>query len=674
MSNLVKILKNYRNAALSILVCVIALALSTTGWARFSVGPSPFASQVADETTITEGPVTKVVVTAGPFDLHRHYLSMEGPWVAGHFTPGDMVASGTINLPEGMVEYIENGAQAAGMRGPAPTQSTSNAKPEGLVHAPKGPRELYWFKGVKLEVLDENGKVEPTAEFICHWNLDVDTKFRDRVFPEAHFCQNDRLSSISQAETLQILPQGFGVPIASDEPWQLSFQAANRTSDVHRRVRHRCTIYLVKDKELVYPIKALYWYTPYITVVVDKNLPPITPMQRAGCPVCVGTSEGVDAPNDRAGGTFKDPAGRVLSGHWVIPPGEHTYRDIITAPRDGGFQKGSPIIRAAWTHVHPLCTTFSLVECTNEERKKVMTTTCVTKTTPGLQIMHLDFITPKGGVQLHDTSQYEMEVTYNNPFKKAADSMASMGIYLEDSTFERPKWALADYRPENDPWATAEKASEAQMSCAITDRSKCTTATSSNTEQVADASADPHRPDRKKLPMFDTSADGPLLTKTQPVEIVTSRGSIDITLEPKLAPKTCTHLLNMMKGGFYKGTPFFDYQPNGFLVVAQTLEKHKGYRNLTEVQREKLRRLPLETCPEGKNEPLALGLCRDSDNTESATDSFCVVLEYAPHLDGHYAVFGHVVPDEKSMATLRNIESNFVDPSDRPYIISCKIK
>src|SRR5262249_4273190 len=148
-------------------------------------------------------------------------------------------------------------------------EPATKAQPEGVVHAPKGPRELYWFKGVKLEVLDENGKVQPTAEFICHWNLDVDPKFRNRVFKEGHYTQNDRLASISQSETVQIQPAGCGIPVASDEPWQLSFQAANRTTDAHRRIRHRCTLYFIKDKDLVYPIKALYWYVPYITVVVD---------------------------------------------------------------------------------------------------------------------------------------------------------------------------------------------------------------------------------------------------------------------------------------------------------------------------------------------------------------------------------------------------------------------
>src|SRR6516164_1057298 len=245
MTNVRRNWKKYGTAAivLALLVGLTAMA-AVNGWTSFSV-TSPFKQAVADETSITEGPMTKVIVTAGPFDLHRHYLSMEGPWVAGHFTPGDMVASKNINLPEGMVSYLENGGGAASMKGIMKEQ-TGGTQPEGLVHAPNGRRELYWFKGVKLEVLDENGVVQPTAEFICHWNLDVDPQFRNKVFTDGHYTQNDRLSSISQGETVQILPAGFGVPVASDEPWQLSFQAANRTSDVHRRVRHRCTLYFVK--------------------------------------------------------------------------------------------------------------------------------------------------------------------------------------------------------------------------------------------------------------------------------------------------------------------------------------------------------------------------------------------------------------------------------------------
>jgi cyclophilin family peptidyl-prolyl cis-trans isomerase len=675
MSNIKRKLKKYQSVGIVVLCLALTVFLGLKGFAFLS-DYNLFETPPADESTIKEGPLSKVVLEAGPFDIHRHYLSMEGPWTSSAFTAKELLASKNISLPEGMVDYIENGGPAAGMSGaPKPAESKGRAKPEGVVKVPKQPRELYWFKGVKLEVLDENGKVQPTAEFICHWNLDVDPAFRNKVFKEGHPTVNPRLSSVSQGETLQILPPGFGVPIASDEPLDIVFQAANRTSDVHRRVKHRCTLYFVKDKELVYPIKALYCHVPYTCVVVDKNVPEITSVQKRFCPICVGTSEGVDAPNDRAGGTFPDNLGRKLSGHWVIPPGVHTYRDIIGNERDEGFSRGNPVIRAAWTHVHPLCTKLSLVENLPDKRTVVLSTDCRTRITPGLQIMHLGWLTPKGGVKLKEEATYELEVTYNNVLNKAVDSMASMGIYMQDDTFARPKWALADYNPDQDLEAMASAAAEDQdkatlMSCAIPKVGS--NASSITPNDTTDLEANPHEANRKTLPLFDVQKDGPYLTKPEKVELVTTRGPITIVLDPKLAPKTATHLYTLMSNGAFAGTPFYSFQ-NNFLVLAQAVNKFPGQKFLNRAQLTSLRRLPLEVDSGGRHNQLALSLCRDEEDVDSATSSFCIVLERAHHLDGHYTIFGHVEQDPKTLATLKAIEDHWSDKKARPYIVTCRL-
>jgi cyclophilin family peptidyl-prolyl cis-trans isomerase len=662
---------------------VICIALISTTVCSVKVlanlGNNSF-EMMPDEKTITEGKLSKIVVTAGPFDIHRRYRSMEGPWVTWEFKPGEAINAGEITCPEGMVNYAEKGAAQAGMMGAAKAVAAAPARRldsqiKGL-KSHEGPRELYWFKGVKLEVLDEKGKVMPTAEFICHYNLDVKPEYRNRVFTQGHPCVNDRLSSISQGETTQILPPGFGVPIASDEPLVASFQAANRTTDLHRRVRHRCTFYFVKDIDLVYPIKALYWYVPFMTVVTDNNTPELADMQKMGCPSCVGASYGVDAPNDRAGGVFSDSAGHRITGHWVVPPGLHTYHDVVGVDRDKDFSLGNPVIRAAWTHVHPLCTKFSLVEHVMDNSTPVFTAHCQTKTKPGLQIMHLDFITPKGGIRLKQEATYELEVTYNNPFNEAYDSMASMGIYMEDPAFIRPKWSLHDYRPENDPQALQEQSQEAGMSCAIPNAAHIVagnkSASAKGHEQSNQAAEENSAiMDRKKFPLFDPKKDGPLLTKDQLVEVVTSQGPLDIKLEPKLAPRACTHILALMKNGFYSGTTFQTYEPDSYMMLAPVTEKAPGFAPLNIKQVGQLRRLPLEYEEEAKHEPLALELTRDHEENNSGTSSFCIFLRKNEQLDGNYSIFGHVVPSQRSLDTLNKLKRTWVS-NDPPHIVSCK--
>ncbi|MGH9553061.1 MAG: hypothetical protein ACRD3W_27020, partial [Terriglobales bacterium] len=192
---------------------------------------------------ITEGPVTEAVVTAGPFDIHRKYRSMEGPFVNLDIKIADLLASKTVDCPEGMVNFSEGGATVPGMtraKVEAPKMmgahpdSANYETPQGVVKGPDKP-EMYWLKGIKLEVLDENNKVMPTAEFICHWNIDIDPDIHNMMFADAHPVTNTRLDSISQGETAQFFPTGYGFPVATNEIWHLSFQAANRTTTEHRR-------------------------------------------------------------------------------------------------------------------------------------------------------------------------------------------------------------------------------------------------------------------------------------------------------------------------------------------------------------------------------------------------------------------------------------------------------
>src|SRR5579883_3514718 len=173
------------------ILLIVAIGLIVTGLASFYISMQAARTPQARSTPATnsvgplkEGPASIVTITAGPFDIHRKYRSMEGPYVNFSGTIADMVASKNISLPESQVIFVE------GNSGPGPSMQTVGASgtAQGMVDASGSPRTLYWLKGVKLEVLDENDKVLPSAEFICHYNLDVDPNFRNTAFPEGERC------------------------------------------------------------------------------------------------------------------------------------------------------------------------------------------------------------------------------------------------------------------------------------------------------------------------------------------------------------------------------------------------------------------------------------------------------------------------------------------------------
>src|ERR1700689_1207375 len=78
--------------------------------------PAVYASsQKLQSFDFSEGHVSTAVLPALPFDLHRPYRSMEGPYISFNFKPGDVVASKDVNLPEGLVTFVEGSNSAPAM-------------------------------------------------------------------------------------------------------------------------------------------------------------------------------------------------------------------------------------------------------------------------------------------------------------------------------------------------------------------------------------------------------------------------------------------------------------------------------------------------------------------------------------------------------------------------------
>jgi hypothetical protein len=384
-----------------------------------------------------EGKYSTCEIETGQFDLHRKYRSMEGPYCGNGFRIGEALKSQHVDIPQAKIKFVEDGASS--MMAPA---IVSKEAPSSKFDPEANGRELYWFKGLKVEVLDEDGKVMPTAEFLCHSNLDVYNKYRAKAFPTGEPCQIFRLVTVTQGQTSMFFPQGFGVPVASDEPWYISFQAANRSSDVPRKVRHRCTLYFVKDSDLTSPIKALHWMVPAGVVVVDKGS---SDANKAATSCCIPTTLGVHAPNNNASPVETDAMGRKVTGHWAVPVGKTAYERPVAESVGENFADKDRKIHFVWTHIHPCCTSAQLIDC--DTRKPIFDVNVKTKTKGGLEIMHIDAISSGKGIDLIGKHHYELLAKYDNTTKEPLDSMLSFGIFFEDEKFARPQWCFAD--PKN---------------------------------------------------------------------------------------------------------------------------------------------------------------------------------------------------------------------------------
>ncbi len=631
-------------------VCVLAgtmLAPASAGTEEKKPCPCSGAS-----TRLSEGPMTTAEIVAGPFDLHRKYRSMEGPHVSKKFRISDLVASQRVQLPESMVKFVETSTDGPSMMAGGGKEGTGGA-PVGLVKASQTKRELYWFKGISLQVLDENDKVMPTAEFICHLNLDVEHGFRNRAFPQAQRTGSTRLITLTQGQTDFFFPEGFAVPVASDEKWTFTFQAANRTTQEHRRLKHRCFVAFIKDSDLARPVKSLHWYNPYITVVMDKTATPAGSPTHTGGPDCLGMSDGANAPNATTGSDFFDESGRRLSGHWEVPVGTHTYEAPIVQERDPGFAASKRRVHAVWTHMHPLCTRSSLVQCNGKTRRTMFTATAKTRTNPGLEIEHIDSIITTKGIDLPAKRAYELEATYENTTGEPQDSMVALGIFCADEKFVRPRWVFTG---EVDDLACDDVSGKGAngIFCGIT----------SMYQRLAESTG-------RAYPLFNPKSDGPLLTESQTIELLTSAGKINLVLDPKLAPRHATQIYKLFKNHVLDGTPVSRYQPDYLIQFDVAETKADGKQALSKARAKLLRRLPLEVSAQMKglvsHTRGVLTMARWED-PHSAVSSFSILLGKAPHLDNDYTIFGHVLDDAVTRETLERIADGW--PSKKPAILS----
>ncbi len=567
----------------------------------------------APSTTVAppkKGPDFEVSLVVGPFDLHRRYRSMEGPYVLETVRISDLIERKETVLGPQRVKYVEGGFQPSmqgGIKEPVADPSQAACRR----------RKLYWVKSFSLDVLDEQGKPMPSAEFICHMNLDVNGEFRDRIFPESEPCENERLLTLTQGQTTVSFPKGFALPVASDEQWTFTFQAANRTTDEHRLLRHRLRMELVEDKDLLEPIQPLAWFTPYLSVVVDKNSPEATAREKKEMPGCLPTSVGLAAPNSVPGTMFDSWCGQRRTGHWVVPPGRHTYQSALPEMRS----TQDKILRLAWSHVHPLMESTALIQCAN--RQPLFTVKARTRTRGGLELESIELLSWPQGLKLPKNENFELQSVYDNTTDSPQDSMVALGVFFDDTKFARPAWVLENQNEDVN----------------------CSAPLSRDSQPVND------------LPLFDATKDGPLLKSPKRLELETSEGKLRIVLDPALAPVHATQIHRLLTSGVYNETPFVRYERGFVLQTANAEQKLEGSA-LTAEQQDLLRRLPLEARPEALHKTNALSMARYEDPT-SAVSSFSILLGSASHLDGDYTVFGRVELDPISQITLKALTDNF---------------
>ena len=96
-----------------------------------------------------------------------------------------------------------------------------------LTGGKEAPAELLWITGYSAVMVGPDGQEPKPQDFMCHSNLDFNnvSTYRDLVH-WSHF-PSHRLFTLSQGQLEVKFPQGFGIPMLSNQPFSLTTQVLN---------------------------------------------------------------------------------------------------------------------------------------------------------------------------------------------------------------------------------------------------------------------------------------------------------------------------------------------------------------------------------------------------------------------------------------------------------------
>ena len=153
------------------------------------------------------------------------------------------------------------------------------------------------------------------------------------------------------------------------------------------------------------------------------------------------------------------------------------------------------------------------------------------------------------------------------------------------------------------------------------------------------------------------------------VTLKTTLGTLKIQMMPEWAPNQVRNYLKLVATGWYDGTAFHRVIP-GFMAQGGMPDSRAG--SPTHPADRWVRPLNGEFRNDVKHERGIVSMAR-TDDPNSATTSFFLMLGAAPHLDGKYSAFGRVVSGLEVLDAFDKEEVNGETPKRRLELIQATI-
>jgi hypothetical protein len=287
--------------------------------------------------------------------------------------------------------------------------------------------EIVWVVGYDAAIVDADSKEPKSSEFMCHSNVDLDMARHRQIFGWQKY-PSRRLFTLSEGQTEVKLPDGFGIPLRSDEPLSVTAQVLNHNyHGAPVRVRQRITVHYIRDRTLKKPLIALYQRGVNTLVRLDG------PNGAYNTDVADDEMHHHAEPEGMGADSipYKDHEGRTFAGHWVVKPG----REVRTTPINGWLNMQQDLtIHFVSVHLHPFAESLQLRDVTTGQ---TVLASKAENRPERIGLARVDQIASPTGITLHKDHQYELVSAYNNTSGKNRTAMAVMYMYVEDTEFRR---------------------------------------------------------------------------------------------------------------------------------------------------------------------------------------------------------------------------------------------
>ena len=280
---------------------------------------------------------------------------------------------------------------------------------------------LLWIRGFHVKALDSKTRKQISNDFICHTNIDFnEVKYYSNFHLEKRIgIQFPRMTSLSHGQENFTFPKGYGIPMKGNDLLYITTESLNHNlPDANFFIKHEVAVDYSKENM---GLKPLMCRTVFVMLPYDKEDPYKSPTD-PGKDFCI--------PVETKNHSYNMGNGKVMSGHWVIPPGIHTYRSEI----NNQLQIDDSLrLHAAATHVHPFATSLTIFDKTT----KTPIFCCNIKNHLNrIGIAKMDALSTEKGIWMYKNHDYELVEQVNNTTGVNQDMMGSMFLFFYDKELD----------------------------------------------------------------------------------------------------------------------------------------------------------------------------------------------------------------------------------------------